>query len=176
MQRADAWNVDVSVERYLERCELKTAVLFEAACELGAVAGRVAPAANHGGRSARSAGSASRSGSPSRSSTTCSTSPGPPERTGKPRGTDLLDGTVTLPLILARERDPELAQLDLRARADAAQAAAVCDRIAATGVLAEAQVTRSALVERAKDRLPALPQRQRSALQLVADGVVERYV
>ena len=27
---------------------------------------------------------------------------GPPERTGKPRGTDLLDGTVTLPLILAR--------------------------------------------------------------------------
>ena len=34
---------------------------------------------------------------------------GPPERTGKPRGADLLDGTVTLPLILARERDPELA-------------------------------------------------------------------
>ena len=31
---------------------------------------------------------------------------GPPERTGKPRGADLLDGTVTLPLILARERDP----------------------------------------------------------------------
>ena len=27
---------------------------------------------------------------------------GPPERTGKPRGTDLLDGTVTLPLILGR--------------------------------------------------------------------------
>ena len=34
------------------------------------------------------------------------------ERTGKPRGTDLLDGTVTLPLILARERDPGLAELD----------------------------------------------------------------
>ena len=33
---------------------------------------------------------------------------GPAERTGKHRGTDLLDGTVTLPLILARERDPEL--------------------------------------------------------------------
>ena len=33
---------------------------------------------------------------------------GPAERTGKPRGTDLLDGTVTLPLILARERDPAL--------------------------------------------------------------------
>ncbi len=40
---------------------------------------------------------------------------GPPERTGKALGTDLLDGTVTLPLILARERDPALAELDLRA-------------------------------------------------------------
>ena len=39
---------------------------------------------------------------------------GPPERTGKARGTDLLDGTVTLPLILARERDRSLAELDLR--------------------------------------------------------------
>jgi geranylgeranyl pyrophosphate synthase len=29
---------------------------------------------------------------------------GPVERTGKPRGTDLLEGTVTLPLILARAR------------------------------------------------------------------------
>ena len=38
---------------------------------------------------------------------------GPVERTGKSRGTDLLDGTVTLPLILAREREPELAAFDL---------------------------------------------------------------
>ncbi len=42
------------------------------------------------------------------------------ERTGKHRGTDLLDGTVTLPFILARERDPGLAALDLRAIDDAA--------------------------------------------------------
>ena len=33
---------------------------------------------------------------------------GPVERTGKARGTDLLDGTVTLPYILARERDPAI--------------------------------------------------------------------
>ena len=31
MQRADAWSRDVTPERYLERCELKTASLFEAA-------------------------------------------------------------------------------------------------------------------------------------------------
>ena len=39
MQRADAWQLDVTVERYLERCRLKTAVLFRAACELGALEG-----------------------------------------------------------------------------------------------------------------------------------------
>ena len=64
---------------------------------------------------------------------------GPAERTGKHRGTDLLDGTVTLPLILARERDPELAALDLRAVRTPAQAEAVCDAIAATGVLERAR-------------------------------------
>ena len=64
---------------------------------------------------------------------------GPAERTGKHRGTDLLDGTVTLPLILARERDPELAGLDLRAVRTPEQAEAVCDAIAATGVLERAR-------------------------------------
>src|SRR4051812_484902 len=43
-QRADAWDATVPVERYLERCELKTARLFEAACRLGALgAGGGAP-------------------------------------------------------------------------------------------------------------------------------------
>ena len=39
MQRADAYDVGVTVERYLERCRLKTGVLFGAACQLGALAG-----------------------------------------------------------------------------------------------------------------------------------------
>ena len=43
---------------------------------------------------------------------------GPEQRTGKRRGTDLLDGTVTLPLILARERPRELGELDLRSIRD----------------------------------------------------------
>ena len=67
---------------------------------------------------------------------------GPAELTGKHRGTDLLDGTVTLPLILARERDAGLAAVDLRAIATPAQAEALCDRIAATGALEDAQARR----------------------------------
>ena len=66
MQRADAFDATVSVERYLERCRLKTAVLFRAACELGALEAG-------GPASASWPRSASGSGSPSSSSTTCST-------------------------------------------------------------------------------------------------------
>ncbi|MFL5868325.1 MAG: hypothetical protein ACJ766_14595, partial [Thermoleophilaceae bacterium] len=103
---------------------------------------------------------------------------GPPERTGKPRGTDLLDGTVTLPLILARRLDPELRELDLReVVTEPAQAGAVCDRIALTGVLDEARAEALAHVAEAKAALGGLdlPGSRREALDLVADGVVERY-
>jgi geranylgeranyl pyrophosphate synthase len=100
---------------------------------------------------------------------------GPPERTGKPQGADLLDGTVTLPLILARQSDPQLAALDLRTVRDAEAAAEVCSRIAATGAPQEARECALAMVGYAKRDLPDLPPAQRAALELVADGVVERY-
>jgi geranylgeranyl pyrophosphate synthase len=96
-------------------------------------------------------------------------------QTGKPRGTDLLDGTVTLPLIIGRSRDPELAEIDPHAVRTPAQASEVCDRIAATGALEVAKRSALELVARAKSSLPALPERQRCTLGLVADGVVERY-
>ena len=165
MQRADAWRADVTVERYLERCELKTARLFAAACELGALVGNGPPLAPFG----RAVGLAFQLLDDVLDVT------GPAERTGKRRGTDLLDGTVTLPLILARERDPELAQLDLRALRTRADAGEVCDRIAATGALASAKEHALAVVEQARRGLPVLPPAQQRALELVAEGVVERY-
>jgi geranylgeranyl pyrophosphate synthase len=103
---------------------------------------------------------------------------GPTERTGKPRGADLLDGTVTLPLILARERDPGLRALDLRAQAsDAAAVAELCDRIATTGALDDAREHAQEHVSAAKTLLDGLdlPAGQRELLELVADGVAERY-
>jgi geranylgeranyl pyrophosphate synthase len=100
---------------------------------------------------------------------------GPAERTGKHRGTDLLDGTVTLPLILARDRDPALAATDLRAVRTPEAAEALCDAIAATGALEAAREAALELVAEAKRLLPALPEAQQAALELVADGVVDRY-
>jgi geranylgeranyl pyrophosphate synthase len=100
---------------------------------------------------------------------------GPPERTGKPRGADLLDGTVTLPMILARERQPALAELDLHQVRTPEQAAQVCERIVVSGALADARSRALDLVAAAKESLPALTERQRWSLELVADGVVDRY-
>jgi geranylgeranyl pyrophosphate synthase len=167
LQREDAWNVAVSRERYEHRCDLKTARLFQAACELGALEG-TAPVGVLG-RFGRRIGLAFQM-----LDDVLDVS-GPAERTGKHRGTDLLDGTVTLPLILARERDPALRSLDLRGVRTPAQAEAVCDAIAATGVLEDAREDALAIVADAKADLPVLPEAQQGALELVADGVVDRY-
>jgi geranylgeranyl pyrophosphate synthase len=168
MQRADAFSRQVGRQRYYERCRLKTAVLFRAACELGAL---------HGDGPREELGAFGESiGLAFQILDDVLDVSGPPERTGKPRGADLLDGTVTLPLILARERDRELARLDPRAITSASAAHEVCERIEATGALELAREDARQLVEAAKARLPPLlGERQREALELIADGVLVRY-
>jgi geranylgeranyl pyrophosphate synthase len=172
MQRADAWREDVTPERYLERCRLKTASLFDASCRLGALFGGrpdLADALGHFGE---------RVGLAFQLLDDVLDVSGPPERTGKPRGTDLLDGTVTLPLILARRIAPDLAALDLRATVtDQGQAATICDRIALTDALVRARRQALEHVREAKDTLAALEltDDRRRPLDLVADGVVQRY-
>jgi geranylgeranyl pyrophosphate synthase len=169
LQRADAWDAGVTIERYLHRCELKTARLFEAACTIGVRAGGGADATELAPFGARI-------GLAFQLLDDVLDVSGPAERTGKHRGTDLLDGTITLPLILARERDAQLAALDPRAITTVAQAGEVCDAIAASGALDGARERALRLVAEAKAGLPAgLPAAQRQALELVADGVVVRY-
>jgi geranylgeranyl pyrophosphate synthase len=167
MQRADAYDTRVGRQRYLERCRLKTGVLFRAACELGAFEGDspLASLSRFG----------ERIGIAFQILDDVLDVTGPPERTGKPRGADLLDGTVTLPLILARERDERLRRLDLRQVRTRGAAAEACELIASSGALQEARTAALSLVASAKDLLAELPVRQRQALELVADGVVERY-
>jgi geranylgeranyl pyrophosphate synthase len=167
MQRADAWDANVTPDRYLERCRLKTASLFEASCRLGALFGGrpdLAPALGQFGE---------RLGAAFQMLDDVLDVSGPAERTGKPRGADLLDGTVTLPLILARRQDPTLPGEVTTAK----DAEAVCERIAATGALEDARGQAFAHVTAAKQALAGLDlsAQRTNALQLVADGVVERY-
>ncbi|HEX2072092.1 MAG TPA: polyprenyl synthetase family protein [Thermoleophilaceae bacterium] len=173
IQRDDAWSAAVTPDRYRERCGLKTGSLFAASCRLGA------ELAARGNASADSlAAFGDRLGVAFQILDDVLDVSGPVEDTGKHRGTDLLDGTVTLPLILARERDRDLAALDLRSFATTPrEAEALCDRIAATGALDLARSEALAIVDDAKRRLAAIALEpwQRSALDLVADGVVARY-
>ncbi len=172
IQRADAWSTAVTTERYLERCALKTGSLFAASCRLGAVLGHRDEAEE------ALAGFGDHLGIAFQILDDVLDVSGPAERTGKRRGADLLDGTVTLPLILARQRDPELRAADPRSiAATLADAEAVCDRIAATGALDDARaqaLEHVALAKRALEPLDLEPW-QRRALDLVADGVVARY-
>ncbi|MGZ4203463.1 MAG: polyprenyl synthetase family protein [Thermoleophilaceae bacterium] len=177
MQRADAWSADVTPGRYILRCELKTAALFDAACRLGALF--AGPSNGSLPLAVDSLGAfGARIGVAFQILDDVLDVSGPPERTGKHRGTDLLDGTITLPLILARRRDPELRSLDLRESVTTpAEASAVCDRIALTGALEDSREEALRHVAEAKAALGEvdMPELQRRALELVADGVVERY-
>jgi geranylgeranyl pyrophosphate synthase len=164
MQRADAFDATVPVDRYLRRCELKTACLFIAACRLGSLEAGDGDALSPFARDI---------GLAFQILDDVLDVSGPAERTGKHRGTDLLDGTVTLPFILARAIDPSL---EAPAGMTPDEAVALCDRIAATGALDEARARALDLVAQAKASLPdGLPPAQRRALDLVADSVVARY-
>jgi geranylgeranyl pyrophosphate synthase len=162
-QRHDAFDLDLDEQRYLERCRLKTAKLFECACRMGADDEQLGAFGAEIGLAFQLLDDVLDVA-------------GPAERTGKARGTDLLDGTVTLPLILAARIDPELRSLDLR-RLDPATAERICERIAASGALETVRTRALAMVAAAKRRLasPSFDAEQRQLLGLVADGVVQRY-
>jgi geranylgeranyl pyrophosphate synthase len=170
-QRRDAYSRLVGVDRYLERCELKTASLFVAACELGSLV------ATHGGPVTEALGRfGQRVGLAFQILDDILDVAGDTRQTGKQRGTDLLDGTVTLPLILASELDPELARMDLSTLRSRAQAEQVCDRIVASGALEESRKQAAELVLAAKTELDGgLDPGVADLLRLVADRVVDRY-
>jgi geranylgeranyl pyrophosphate synthase len=162
-QRRDAYDTSIDEQRYMERCRLKTGKLFECACLLGRGEEEL-------GRFGAEIGLAFQL-----LDDVLDVS-GPPERTGKARGTDLLDGTVTLPLILAAAEDPRIGATDLRSL-DETGAETLCDRIAATGALDRVRSRALEMVGAAKRRLGSigLDAERLKLLDLVADGVVQRY-
>jgi geranylgeranyl pyrophosphate synthase len=168
-QRHDTYDTSITEERYLERCSLKTARLFESACRVGRLSSG-APGADRLAEFGREIGLAFQLLDDVLDVT------GPFERTGKARGTDLLDGTVTLPLILARRVDPVVEGTDLRG-IDQAAAEALCDRIAATPALEEVRDRARRGISRAKRILdePDFSDEERQLFGMIADGVVERY-
>jgi geranylgeranyl pyrophosphate synthase len=167
MQRADAYRLDITPQRYEQRVIGKTAALFDAACRLGAI---------HGGLDPDAAGAIGADlGVAFQLLDDVLDIDGDPAVTGKARGTDLLDGTVTLPLALAAQRDPSIAAVDLRAL-DVAGAAALCDQLVAAGVCDEVRAAAHARVAAAQEAIAALPgaAERREALSIAARALVDR--
>jgi geranylgeranyl pyrophosphate synthase len=151
MQRRQQHDPDTTVDGYLERCALKTGKLFEAACVLGGGSG------DYGrllGISFQIVDDI----------LDCA---GDTIETGKIPGTDLRDGTPTLPLLLAAQEDEVV-----RAAIAGGPVEGVLVRVAATGALARSREVALDYARRARASLTTEPRRQE--LEALADAVVDR--
>jgi geranylgeranyl pyrophosphate synthase len=152
MQRRQRHEAATSVDAYLERCALKTAKLFEAACVLG------------GGESLREFGA--NLGIVFQIVDDILDCTGQTIETGKVAGTDLRDGTPTLPLILAAEED----EVVYRALAGGMQEGALV-RVAQSGALERSRDIALDFAERART---ALDDSHRKELEAIVTAVLER--
>ncbi len=154
LERVQRRRPETTVEAYLERCTLKTAKLFEAACLLGS--GR--PELGAFGLSL---------GIAFQIVDDCLDCAGQTVETGKIAGTDLREGIPTLPLLLAA-RDDEVVR---RALAGGSLDGAML-RVAASGAIEEARAVARDYAERARACLEGVPAREE--LDAITDAVVER--
>lgn len=151
MQRRQRHDPETPVEDYLERCALKTGALFEAACLLGGGPGEYGRLLGIAFQIADDV-------------LDCA---GETIETGKVPGTDLRDGTPTLPLLLAARADPAV-----RAALAGGPREGVLVRVAATGALERSREVARDYARRARAALDGA--RRREELEALAEAVVER--
>ena len=152
MQRRQRHDPDTTVEEYLERCALKTGKLFEAACVLGGGSGEYGLLLGVAFQIVDDV-------------LDCA---GETIETGKIPGTDLRDGTPTLPLILAAREDPVVRE----ALAGNGSRDGALVRVAATGALERSREVALDYASRARAGLDGVGRRKE--LEALAEAVVER--
>ena len=154
LQRRQAYDPETTVAAYLERCALKTGKLFEAACLLG---GR-APAL---GRFGLALGVAFQIVD---DILDCS---GLTIETGKIAGTDLREGTPTLPLLLAAREDEVVRRALAGGPVDGALV-----RVGATGALERSRAVALDYARRARSSLTG--EFRRDGLEALTHIVINR--
>jgi len=155
LQRAQTRDPETSVEGYLDRCALKTGKLFEAACLLGSGGDRGL------GEFGLALGIAFQIAD---DILDCS---GETIETGKIAGTDLREGTPTLPLILAAREDESVRSALAGGPLDGALI-----RVAETGALNRSRVVALEYAQRARACLDG--HLRRDELEALTAAVVDR--
>jgi geranylgeranyl pyrophosphate synthase len=155
LQRAQTNDPETSVESYLERCALKTGKLFEAACLLG----------SGGDESLGEFGLAL--GIAFQIADDILDCSGETIETGKIAGTDLREGTPTLPLILAARKDENVRLALAGGPLDGALL-----RVAETGALEVSRELALDYARRARGWLDG--HARRGELEALTDAVVDR--
>ena len=151
LQRTQAHDPSTTVEAYLERCALKTGALFEAACRLGGGSGEYGVALGVAFQIADDV-------------LDCA---GTTIETGKIAGTDLRDGTPTLPLLLAAQEDDVVRRALAGGPLDGALV-----RVAATGALDRSRDVALEYARRARACLNG--ELHRDELESLTHAVVDR--
>jgi geranylgeranyl pyrophosphate synthase len=154
LQRRQQHRPETTVDEYLERIALKTGKLFEAACLLGSRDERL-------GRYGLALGIAFQIAD---DVLDCA---GDETETGKVLGTDLREGTPTLPLLLAAQEDEAV-----RAALAGGPKTGVLVRVAATGALERSLEVARRYAAQALESLDGAPRRHE--LEALADTVVDR--
>ena len=154
LERVQRRRPETTVEEYLERCALKTAKLFEAACLLGSGRPELGAFGLNLGIAFQIVDD-------------CLDCAGQTVETGKIAGTDLREGIPTLPLMLAA-RDDEVVR---RAIGGGSLDGAML-RVAASGAIDEAREVAREYAERARASLDGTA--ARGELDAITDAVVER--
>jgi geranylgeranyl pyrophosphate synthase len=155
LQRRQQHRPETPVDEYLERIALKTGKLFQAACLLGSRDERL-------GQFGLLLGIAFQIADDILDCT------GETLETGKVTGTDLREGTPTLPLLLAAAADP----LVRDALAGVGPLEGVLVRVAASGALERSRAVALDYARTARAALDGVP--GRAELEALAEAVVER--
>jgi geranylgeranyl pyrophosphate synthase len=170
-QQRAAFDLTLTEEAYLARVRRKTASLFSVACRLGALAGGAGPEAQQ-----RLATFGEAVGVAFQIFDDILDIVGTPADTGKTRGTDLRGGTVTLPVILALQSDPDLAADVAGAPTGNIDVDALCARLAGHAGTALARERALGYVATARAALDGpLDGADGDALLEIANGVVDRF-
>ena len=155
MQRRQRYDPDTAIDRYLERCALKTGKLFEAACVLGGGSGEYGLLLGIAFQIADDI-------------LDCT---GDTIETGKVPGIDLRDGTPTLPLLLGAQVDPVV-----RTALAGGPLEGVLVRVAQSGALERSREVALDYARKAREALagPESVSGCRAELEALADAVVIR--